>query len=276
MRRIHPSFILLADCDLPSPSEQSSGNEQRGMRPMRILLTAMDSAQTSDVVALLASHRFVLDRAANGEEALQFARLYAFDAVMFNTSMMDPVCTEFVRRLRASASRLPMVAIARQILPRDRARLLDMGADDVITLPIDGSELAARMRAVVRRSGGFTRSELRAGPVELHMDSRLATAHGRELHLSPTEYRVLELLILRKNTLVTKSAVMDMLYGDIDEPEIKSIDVLMHRLRKRLAANGVGSLVTTVWGAGYIVREAAPVEPALERPQRLEVPAARH
>lgn len=233
---------------------------------MRILLTAMDTGQTSDVVALLASHRFVLDRAANGEEALQFARLYSFDAVMINTSMLDPICTEFVRRLRAAGSRLPVVAISRQIAPRDRARLLDIGADDVITLPIDGTELAARLRAVVRRSGGFTRSVLRAGPVELHMDSRLATAHGRELHLSPTEYRVLELLILRKNTLITKSAVMDTLYGDIDEPEIKSIDVLMHRLRKRLGAAGVGSLITTVWGAGYIVREMTVADPAIDRP----------
>lgn len=236
----------------------------------------MDTGQTSDVVALLASHRCVLDRAANGEEALQFARLYAFDAVMFNTSMLDPVCTEFVRRLRAAGSRLPAVAISRHIAPRDHARLLDIGADDVITLPIDGTELAARMRAVVRRSGGFTRSVLRAGPVELHMDSRLATAHGRDLHLSPTEYRVMELMILRKNTLVTKSAVMDMLYGDIDEPEIKSIDVLMHRLRKRLAAAGVGALITTVWGSGYIVREAMVSEPLLERPLRLDTAALVH
>jgi two-component system cell cycle response regulator CtrA len=239
------------------------------MQSMRILLTAMDTGQTSDVVALLASHRFVLDRASNGEEALQFARLYAFDAVMFNTNMADPVCTEFVRRLRASGSRLPAVAVAHNIAPRDRARLLDMGADDVITLPCDGSELAARMRAVVRRSGGFTRSVLRAGAVELHMDSRMATAHGQELHLSPTEYRVLELMILRKNTLVSKSAVMDTLYGDMDEPEIKSIDVLMHRLRKRLAAAGVGTLISTVWGAGYIVRETSVSEPTIERPQRL-------
>ena len=72
---------------------------------MRILLTAMDTGQTSDVIALLASHRFVLDRASNGEEALQFARLYSFDAVLFNASMNDPVCTEFVRRLRATGLR---------------------------------------------------------------------------------------------------------------------------------------------------------------------------
>lgn len=236
----------------------------------------MDTGQTSDVVAMLASHRFVLDRAADGEEALQFARLYAFDAVLFNTAMLDPLCTEFVRRLRAAGIRLPLVAIARQIAPRDRARLLDIGADDVIMLPIDGNELAARMRAVVRRSGGFTRSVLRAGPIELHMESRLATAHGRELHLSPTEYRVMELMILRKNTLVTKSALMDTLYGDIDEPEIKSIDVLMHRLRKRLAAAGVGALITTVWGTGYIVREAIVSEPAIDRPVRLDNTAMMH
>ena len=172
----------------------------------------------------------------------------------------------FGAKIHLYSDEVATVAISRLIAPRDRARLLDIGADDVITLPIDGSELAARLRAVVRRSGGFTRSVLRAGAVELHMDSRLATTHGRELHLSPTEYRVLELLILRKNTLVTKSAVMDSLYGDIDEPEIKSIDVLMHRLRKRLGASGVGALVTTVWGAGYIVRETVIAEPAIDRP----------
>ncbi len=243
---------------------------------MRILLTAMDTGQTSDVIALLASHRFVLDRASNGEEALQFARLYSFDAILLNASMNDPLCTEFVRRLRATGSRLPAVAVSSHLAARDRAKLLDIGADDVISLPCDGNELAARVRAVVRRSGGFTRSVLRAGPVELHMDSRMAMAHGQELHLSPTEYRVLELMILRKNTLVTKSSVMDMLYGDMDEPEIKSIDVLMHRLRKRLTVAGVGTLITTVWGAGYIVRETIITESALDRPQRVGMAAFVH
>lgn len=243
---------------------------------MRILLTAMDTGQTSDVVALLTAQRLVLDRAANGEEALEFARLYMFDALMFNATMTEPSGADFLRRLRATGTKLPAVAVARAIAPRERARLLDLGADDVITLPCDGHELGARMRAVVRRSGGFTRSVLRAGPVELHMDSRMATANGRELHLSPTEYRVLELLILRKNMLVTKSAVMDTLYGDIDEPEIKSIDVLMHRLRKRLAAAGVGSLIATVWGTGYIVREAAMTEIPAERNAMLANAAVVH
>ena len=236
---------------------------------MRILLTAMDASPTSDVIAVLAAQRFVLDRASNGEEALHFARLYVFDAVMFNTAMINPTGGEFLRRLRASGSRLPAVAVSRPIAPRDRARLLDIGADDVITLPCDGNELGARLHAVVRRSGGFTRSVLCAGQVELHMDNRLATANGQAMRLSPTEYRVLELLILRKNTLVSKSAVMDTLYGDINEPEIKSIDVLMHRLRKRLAAAGVGTLVATVWGAGYIVRETTLTETTIDRPQRL-------
>ena len=93
--------------------------------------------------------------------------------------------------------------------------------------------------------------------VYLAQYSRLARANGQDLRLSPTEFRVLQLLLLRKGALVTKSALMDALYNDPDEPEIKSIDVLMHRLRKRLAVGGAGALISTVWGAGYIVRDPA-------------------
>ena len=93
------------------------------------------------------------------------------------------------------------------------------------------------------------------------------------MHLSPNEFRLLQVLLLRKGTLVRKSALLDALYTDPDDSEVKSIDVLMHRLRKRLTAAGADGLITTVWGSGYIVREfAAAPRPAARTPSPLPLP----
>lgn len=224
---------------------------------MRVLVVGSGDRLASDAAGLLDGRRFSTDSAPTGEEALQRARGDAYDAIAFDVTLPDMAGLEFVRRLRLARCAVPAVALVRLASARERIKLLDTGADDVIALPCEAEEFAARLRAVARRARGFTQSVLRCGPVELHMDSRQARANGQDLRLSPTEFRVLQLLLLRKGALVTKGALMDALYNDPDEPEIKSIDVLMHRLRKRLAAGGAGALVSTVWGAGYIVRDPA-------------------
>lgn len=208
---------------------------------------------------MLDDRTFSVDPVANGEEGLQRARADGYDAIAFDTGLPDMNALEFIRRLRIGRAAVPALAMMRTLSARERARLLDAGADDVVSMPCETEEFAARLRAIGRRARGFTHSVLQCGPVELHMDSRLARVNGQDLRLSPTEFRVLQLLLLRKGALVTKTSLMDALYNDPDEPEIKSIDVLMHRLRKRLAGGGAGSLISTVWGAGYIVRD--PAEP---------------
>jgi two-component system cell cycle response regulator CtrA len=233
---------------------------------MRLLLAGPDGKLAAETASLLQARRLTFDHAATGEDSLLLARQDDYDVLLFDAAFADMSGHEFVRRLRAGRSVLPTIALVRGCTPRDRARLLDAGADDVVAMPCDGEELAARIRAVARRLRGFTQSALRCGPVELHLDSRSASVDGRELRLSPSEYRVLQQLMLRKGTLVTKAALLDALYNDLDEPEIKSIDVLMHRLRKRLAAAGAESAVNTVWGAGYIMREpVAAAVPAAAR-----------
>jgi two-component system cell cycle response regulator CtrA len=224
---------------------------------MRVLLAGPGGKLASEAAGLLDSRRFSIDPVQTGEEALQRARADGYDAIAFDVTLPDMPGLDFVRRLRLARCATPAVALARVVASRERVKLLDTGADDVVVLPCEAEEFAARLRAVGRRARGFTQSVLRCGPVELHMDSRLARANGHDLRLSPTEFRVLQLLLLRKGALVTKSALMDALYNDPDEPEIKSIDVLMHRLRKRLAVGGAGALISTVWGAGYIVRDPA-------------------
>ena len=223
---------------------------------MRILLASLEGFIASDLAVVLGGQGFLLERAGDPDEALQLARRDHFDVILFGAGVAATSGAAFIHRLRAAGSQLPAVAVSAALDGRGRGRLLDAGADDVVEMPCDTSELTARMRAVVRRARGFTRSVLTVGMLELHMDSRSATVQGRDLHLSPSEYKVLELLVLRKGTVVTKPALMDLLYGAFDEPDMKSLNVLMHRLRKRMSTVGLGSFVRTVWGTGYMVNEA--------------------
>lgn len=222
---------------------------------MRILLTSLDGYQARDLTVVLGGQRFSIEQAETTDDALHLARRHHFDVILFGVGIGGVAGTELMRQLRTAGVQLPAIGLAKVLDGRGRGRVLDAGADDVIDMPCDTGELCARLRAVVRRARGFTRSALTVGPLSLHMDSRTATADGRDLHLSPSEYRVLELLTLRKSTVVSKTALMDLLYGEFDEPDMKSLNVLMHRLRKRLLAAGIGTLVRTVWGTGYMVDE---------------------
>ena len=130
-----------------------------------------------------------------------------------------------------------------------------MGADDFITKPFDKAELLARMQAIVRRSKGFSQPTLRIGALELNLDSREVTVDGQEVHLTGKEYAILELLVLRKGMVLTKEAFLNHLYGGMDEPEMKIIDVFICKLRKKLALAGADNLIGTVWGRGYTVRD---------------------
>jgi two-component system, cell cycle response regulator CtrA len=220
---------------------------------MRILLASLDGYQAQDLTVVLNGQRCIVERAETADDAVHLARRHHFDVILFGVGAGGVAGTELIRLLRSGGVQLPAIGLAKVLDGRGRSRVLDAGADDIVDLPCDTGELCARLRAVVRRARGFTRSALTVGPLSLHMDSRTATADGRDLHLSPNEYRVLELLTLRKATVVSKTALMDLLYGEFDEPDMKSLNVLMHRLRKRLAAAGIGTMVRTVWGTGYMV-----------------------
>ena len=136
-----------------------------------------------------------------------------------------------------------------------KVKALDQGADDFLLTPCDAEEVLARIRAVVRRSQGHTKSALTLGPVELLLDRRDVRVHGQSLHLSRREYAVLELLFLKQGHILNKNAFLTHLYCGMDEPEMKTIDVIICRLRKKLAVAGVPSLIDTVWGCGYILRD---------------------
>jgi two-component system cell cycle response regulator CtrA len=205
------------------------------------------------------------EHALTGAEALEFLRLYRFDAILLDLELVDTPALDLIRRVRASGCQTPIIGITSQTDAVTRVKALDLGADDVLGAFCQAEELMARLRAVVRRSGGHARSTLTAGPLELSLDSREVRVSGQPLHLTPKEYALLELLMLKRGVSLTKGACLNHLYGTEDEPELKTVDVIVCRLRKKLATVGLPSLVQNVWGCGYRLADQTTV-PASETP----------
>ncbi len=206
----------------------------------------------------------VIEAAETGENALHLARHYDFDIVILDLMRPDMDGYEVIRRMRGGGIRVPVLAVSAASRPEAKIRALWAGADDCVTAPFHKDELLARMRAIVRRSRGYSQAKLGVGPLQLDQDSRQVTVNGQEVHLSGKEFAILELLVLRKGMVVTRQTFLDHLYGGMDEPMMRIIDVFIRNLRCKLANAGCGAIVSTVRGHGHIVREAPAAAPAVQ------------
>ncbi len=222
---------------------------------MRILLIEDDLVAARAISLMLKSGGAVVDHADTGEEGLELARHYDYDIVILDLMLPDIEGFEVVRRMRISRNDTPVLILSGLSRPQVKVRGLGLGADDFITKPFDKAELLARMQAIVRRSKGFSQPSLRVGPLLLNLDSHEVAVDGQPVHLTGKEYAILELLVLRKGMVLTKEAFLNHLYGSMDEPEMKIIDVFICKLRKKLAMAGADNLIGTVWGRGYMIRE---------------------
>ncbi len=205
----------------------------------------------------LSANNFVVEAADTGADALDLAKHYDFDIIMLNLQLSDMDGCDLLRRIRANAVRTPMLALSAVSRPEAKVKALRLGADDCVTTPVDPAELLARVHAVIRRSKGFAAPLLQVGPLCLDLSSRQVTVNEEQISLSGKEYAILELLVMRKGTVITKEAFLNHLYGGMDEPEMKIIDVFMCKLRRKLANAGCSEMIGTVWGRGYILRENA-------------------
>jgi len=225
--------------------------------PVRILLVEDDLLVARAVAMMLKSINAVVDQTDTGEEAIELARHYDYDIIVLDLMLPDMEGYEVVRRLRAARVEIPVLILSGLSRPQAKVKGLSLGADDFITKPFDKAELLARIQAIVRRSKGFSHPSIAVGPVRLMLDSREVTVGDQQVHLTGKEYAILELLMLRKGIVLTKEMFLNHLYGGMDEPEAKIIDVFICKLRKKLAGYGAGDLITTVWGRGYMMRDPA-------------------
>jgi two-component system, cell cycle response regulator CtrA len=226
-----------------------------GSKAMRILLIEDDIVAARGIALMLKSSGAVVDHADTGEEGLELSRHYDYDIVVLDLILPDIEGFEVVRRMRVARNDTPVLILSGLSRPQIKVKSLGLGADDFISKPFDRAELMARLQAIVRRSKGFSQPSLRVGPLLLNLDSHDVTVNSEPVHLTGKEYAILELLVLRKGMVLTKEAFLNHLYGGMDEPEMKIIDVFICKLRKKLALAGAENLIGTVWGRGYMIRE---------------------
>ena len=223
---------------------------------MRVLLVEDDPTTQQSVRMMLETAGMVVDATDLGEDGLEIGKLYEYDIIILDLMLPDIDGLEVLRRLRDSRIETPVLILSGLTESETKVKGLGSGADDYLTKPFDRAELLARIQAVVRRSAGHAQSVIDTGRLSVNLDARTVAVDEQPIHLTGKEYGILELLSLRKGTTLTKEMFLNHLYGGMDEPELKIIDVFICKLRKKLAAAADGmNYIETVWGRGYVLRE---------------------
>jgi two-component system cell cycle response regulator CtrA len=242
---------------------------------MRVLLVEDDSSVAKSIELMLQSEGFIVDSTDLGEDGLEIGKLYDYDIIILDLMLPDIDGYEVLRRLRAARVTTPILILSGLSELDHKIKGLGFGADDYLTKPFDKRELVARIQAIVRRSKGHSDSIIRTGRLTVNLDTRTVEVDGQPLHLTGKEYGILELLSLRKGTTLTKEMFLNHLYGGMDEPELKIIDVFVCKLRKKLASATSGeNYIETVWGRGYVLRDPHDDTPSLPPPTSRHQPQA--
>lgn len=223
---------------------------------MRILLVE-DDPTTSRSIELMLTHANLNVYCTDlGEEGIDLAKLYDYDLILLDLNLPDMNGHEVLRQLRLARVETPILILSGSDDTDSKIKGFGFGADDYLTKPFHREELVARIHAIIRRSKGHAQSVIRTGPISVNLDAKTVDVDGKSVHLTGKEYQMLELLSLRKGTTLTKEMFLNHLYGGMDEPELKIIDVFICKLRKKLSeATGGQNHIETVWGRGYVLRD---------------------
>jgi two-component system cell cycle response regulator CtrA len=223
---------------------------------MRVLLVEDDPATSRSIELMLTHANLNVYCTDLGEEGIDLAKLYDYDLILLDLNLPDMNGHEVLRQLRLARVETPILILSGSDDSENKLKGFGFGADDYMTKPFHREELVARIHAIIRRSKGHAQSVIRTGEINVNLDAKTVDVNGQMVHLTGKEYQMLELLSLRKGTTLTKEMFLNHLYGGMDEPELKIIDVFICKLRKKLAeATGGHNHIETVWGRGYVLRE---------------------
>jgi two-component system cell cycle response regulator CtrA len=223
---------------------------------MRVLLIEDDSSIAQSIELMLKSESFNVYTTDLGEEGVDLGRLYDYDIILLDLNLPDMSGFEVLRSLRVSKVKTPILILSGIASIEHKVKGLGYGADDYMTKPFHKTELIARVHAIVRRSRGHAQSVVQIGDLAVNVDAKAVHIKQVRVNLTGKEYQMLELLSLRRGTTITKEMFLSQLYGGMDEPEIKIIDVFMCKIRRKLATASNGKdYIETVWGRGYRLRE---------------------
>ena len=223
---------------------------------MRVLLIEDDYAVSQSIEMMLKKEGMIVDTADLGEDGRDIGKHYDYDIIILDLMLPDINGYEVLKRLRSAKRTTPVLILSGLNEAEKKVKGLDFGADDYLTKPFDRAELLARIKAIVRRNEGHADSVIRTGDIEVNINNQTVSVNGEVLHLTGKEYGIMELLSVRKGSTLNKDQFLNHLYGGIDEPELKIIDVFICKLRKKLEkASGGKNYIETVWGRGYVLRD---------------------
>ena len=227
---------------------------------MRVLLIEDDSATAQSIELMLKSESFNVYTTDLGEEGIDLGKIYDYDIILLDLNLPDMSGFDVLRKLRVSKVKSPILILSGLVAIEDKIKGLGYGADDYMTKPFHKDELVARIHALVRRSKGHAQSVISTDDLCINLDTKMVDVNGARVYLTDKEYQMLELLALRRGTTLNKEIFLSHLYGGMDEPDMKIIDVFICKLRKKLAnASGGKNYIETVWGRGYLMPEQSEV-----------------
>jgi len=217
---------------------------------MRVLVVEDDALLGDAIQAGLKQAGFAVDWVKDGMQADQALGTEPYDAAVLDIGLPRLSGLEVLRRLRQRKATLPVLLLTARDTVDDRIQGLDSGADDYLVKPFDMGELAARLRALIRRASGNTSPSLHAGDVTLDPSAHAVTCRGNTIDLSATEFALLHALLLNAGKVLSRAQLEEKLYAWGEEVESNAIEVHIHHLRRKLYPE----LIETIRGVGYLVR----------------------
>lgn len=237
---------------------------------MRVLVIEDDQNTAQSIASMLRSEGFICDTTDLGEEGLEIGKRYEYDIIILDVMLPGMDGYEVLRRLRAAQIATPILILSGLGETQDKIRGLGFGADDYLTKPFAKAELIARLQAITRRSKGHADSIITVGRMTINLMAQTVHVDNTPVRLTGKEYAILELLAIRRGSTLTKETFLNHLYGGMDEPEFKIIDVFVCKLRKKLTeVLGGENYIETVWGRGYVLREPSADEDVNYVPLRI-------
>ncbi|MBA2676003.1 response regulator transcription factor [Ramlibacter sp.] len=218
---------------------------------MRLLLIEDDAALRLGLKRQLEADGFRVDEARDGEEGLFLAREYPCDLLIVDLGLPKLNGVEVVKRLRAEGRDTPILVLTARGTWQDKVLGLEAGADDYLVKPFEYPELAARVKALLRRSLKATTDVLTLGPIGIDLAAQAVRLNGEPLELTAYEYRLLEYLVRERPRVVTKQELSDYLYPHGDDRDSNVLEVLVGRLRRKLDPEGTLAPIETLRGRGY-------------------------
>jgi DNA-binding response OmpR family regulator len=224
---------------------------------MKVLIVEDDLKIASFVIKGLRQAGFAVDHAANGEDGLHFAETGDYDAAVVDIMLPKLDGLTLIQKLRAQGVNTPMIILSAKRSVDDRIKGLQIGSDDYLVKPFAFSELLARLYALIRRAAGMPSSTLlKSGDISLDLLRREVLRAGRSIDLQPREFTLLEYLMRNEGRVLSKTMIMEHIWGYHFDPQTNAVDVLVCRLRNKIDKDFEVKMIHTIRGVGYVLRSS--------------------